>query len=1285
MVDMKKLSTADAAITLQTIQEIFQRIPFQCDEITIDQLYLDDEIGWTSFDTTFVRNKSNTLEDELRLVEAIYTSLTGDLFSVKQFKFGLNLAAHRYPNLNVPIEKYVEQLNLEHTSITKAVDEYTELTEQMTKMGRASHLSPLQDHVLRWFKPLAESIEKEILDCRAKLAVLANNSGDGSSTNNDEDDNGDNEPTKGGNTAQQRQQLSAQLNDLKLILPYINQLKPTELGCIALHETLSRILNAPNGMRVIDLSISIGRVVNTEANFLQLRQDRANFQRLRRYYPGAKLNEQVIRRAVNNQSKNNNDKDGDNNTSNNSNNQQMPNNMSTFNRYKDNQQLKSIGPNQPSDQYGYALNSENATWSDLVQAKVGSFLIKHMLQHHQLSKKLTQSLVHFTSVENQHQPRLPTSANSTIQQIEVPAFTYEHRSVGNHYVGYITCHHDVRNVLNSAHTDVSTLAVRLLPMVIPPRPWRSVRDGGYLSVPSSIIRSKGSRKQIDAVVASDIKTVQESLNYLGRVAWSINNHVLSVIDQAWDEGGGLASMPTRRDIPLPQQPVLNLLQYDEKKNRYFAPSAATIKAMTKNEGDVDTSDGQLSTSDQLVQQTQQWRQYQRDMQRISQHNADLHSLRCDLSLRLNQAKQLTGNPVYFPLNMDFRGRAYPIPPHLNHLGSDLARALLLFHHKKPLGEKGLYWLQAHLAAQFGVDKVSFDDRVKYIEQHMHLVRDTAKRPMYANVPNPHYGKLRALDEPLATIPKEITQKYARVFIRQQLENEPTPTAKKTKLKQLVKEYEKQGLSIDLTIEDDPNECIYPLDGERDVRAKLPWWQLADNPWQALSTCHEIINAIDSGNPATYETGLPVHQDGSCNGLQHYAALGRDYQGGSRVNLTKSDKPQDVYSHVLNEVKRRMEQDIKETNNPLAKMLLPHMARKVVKQTVMTSVYGVTFIGARDQILKQLRDLKDVPWEEASQLVMDQQVTNRKKFLTKQSEMQERKRTRERTKMLKSMSPEERVEFLNQEMLDQTLSTENSFNFDENDDEGNGFDGGEENNKSHSVDESEMMFEGSKHPTHATKQQPKQNGEEALNDMLMTQRQAQEAAMRASSIYLARLTLTSLGTVFSAATRIMSWLTECAGIISKQEQPVSWITPMQLPVVQHYRMISKFQVKTLNQTVTLHHDNDTLPVSPQRQRAAFPPNFVHSLDATHMMLTATQCAHHGIVFSSVHDSYWTHPGDVDKMNALLRDRFIHLYSGPVLEDLRESFVLRYPTAEFPPLPERGNLDLEEVRKSPYFFN
>lgn len=48
-----------------------------------------------------------------------------------------------------------------------------------------------------------------------------------------------------------------------------------------------------------------------------------------------------------------------------------------------------------------------------------------------------------------------------------------------------------------------------------------------------------------------------------------------------------------------------------------------------------------------------------------------------------------------------------------------------------------------------------------------------------------------------------------------------------------------------------------------------------------------------------------------------------------------------------------------------------------------------------------------------------------------------------------------------------------------------------------------------------------------------------------------------------------------------------------------------QVRTLMQTVVLVDCNDKLPVSPQKQRSAFPPNFVHSLDSTHMLLTAIE--------------------------------------------------------------------------------
>jgi DNA-directed RNA polymerase len=102
-------------------------------------------------------------------------------------------------------------------------------------------------------------------------------------------------------------------------------------------------------------------------------------------------------------------------------------------------------------------------------------------------------------------------------------------------------------------------------------------------------------------------------------------------------------------------------------------------------------------------------------------------------------------------------------------------------------------------------------------------------------------------------------------------------------------------------------------------------------------------------------------------------------------------------------------------------------------------------------------------------------------------------------------------------------------------------------------------------------------------------------------------------------------------------------------------------------------------------SAFPPNFVHSLDATHMLLTALECKRDGIVFASVHDSYWTHAATMDDMNRLLRQKFIELYSLPLLETLHSSVATRFPQSVLDPIPEQGQLDLKKVAESPYFFS
>jgi DNA-directed RNA polymerase len=674
-------------------------------------------------------------------------------------------------------------------------------------------------------------------------------------------------------------------------------------------------------------------------------------------------------------------------------------------------------------------------WSPANKTKVGGALLKILMEVATVNANPNPNAIHLSDPSGE----------------TVKAF-YEYKITGVYpkfrKVGMLACHEQVLRILEDEYSKNELWHPRLLPMVAPPKPWSSPWKGGYYFVKTCVMRTRGSHKQNDALKSADLTQVYEALNFMGSVPWKINNQVYEVVKECWEvEKGGAADIPSRVNVELPPKPALSMR--DDPKG---------------------------------------YKDWQRQLAIAKRKNQNLHSLRCDLELKLQVAKEFKDKGFYFPFNIDFRGRAYPIPPHLNHTGSDLCRGLLSFAEKKPLGKMGLRWLFIHLANVYGNDKLSLDGRRQWTEDNLDRVLQTAKNP----------------NGPIAD----------------------------------------------------------------------RFWVEAENPWQCLATCFEIEAALASGDPEAFESRFPVHQDGSCNGLQHYAALGKDHWGGQSVNLTRNnsleDKPQDVYSGVCAEVIVLVAADAADPENEhhiLAKALDGNLSRKIIKQTVMTSVYGVTLIGAKEQILNRLRELS----------------------------------------------------------------------------------------------EEELVFEGAV--------------DGSTRDRLMAK----------AALYLADKTLESLSNMFSSARAIMKWLADCAHIVALQRQPVSWITPLGLPVVQPYRKATSFQVKTLVQAITIADHNDLLPVSPQRQKAAFPPNFVHSLDATHMMMTALDCRDKNLTYSSVHDSFWTHAGTMEVMNESLRAQFVKLYSGPVLEDFREELCMKYPSVTFPPIPERGTLQLEDVMHSPYFFS
>ncbi|XP_010929072.1 DNA-directed RNA polymerase 2B, chloroplastic/mitochondrial [Elaeis guineensis] len=659
---------------------------------------------------------------------------------------------------------------------------------------------------------------------------------------------------------------------------------------------------------------------------------------------------------------------------------------------------------------------DSKPWGQDFQAKVGSRLIELLMETAYIQPPVSQSA--------DGPPDIRPAFRHSLRTV-----TKEQQKHSRRY-GVIECDPLVRQGLDRT---ARHMVIPYMPMLVPPVHWTGYDKGGHLFLPSYIMRIHGARQQREAVKRAprmQMQAVFEALDTLGTTKWRINKRVLSVVDRMWSGGGRLADLVDRDDIPLPEKP---------------------------------------DTEDEATIRKWKWK-----VKSVKKENSERHSQRCDVELKLAVARKMKDEEgFYYPHNLDFRGRAYPMHPYLNHLGSDLCRGILEFAEGRPLGKSGLRWLKIHLANLYagGVDKLSYDGRVAFTENHLDEIFDSADRP---------------------------------------------------------------------------------LEGRR-------WWLGAEDPFQCLAVCINLSEALRSSSPETTISHMPVHQDGSCNGLQHYAALGRDKLGAIAVNLVAGDKPADVYSEIAARVLEIMRRDAQkdpaiDPNALRARLLVNQVDRKLVKQTVMTSVYGVTYVGAREQIKRRLKERGVIS------------------------------------------------------------------------------------------DDTELF---------------------------------------GASCYAAKTTLTALGEMFQAARSIMGWLGDCAKIIASENHPVRWTTPLGLPVVQPYRALGRHLIKTSLQVLTLQRETDKVMV--KRQRTAFPPNFVHSLDGSHMMMTAVACKIAGLNFAGVHDSYWTHACDVDQLNRILREKFVELYETPILEDLLESFQHSFPTLRFPPLPERGDFNLKDVLDSPYFFN
>lgn len=252
--------------------------------------------------------------------------------------------------------------------------------------------------------------------------------------------------------------------------------------------------------------------------------------------------------------------------------------------------------------------------------------------------------------------------------------------------------------LSEAHKRCSLLAPIHLPMVAPPRPWKSPYRGGYLSdmIRVRLVKTR-SRGYLDELGSLDLTEVYNAVNAIQATPWRINTKVLEVVERLWDEGGTVAGLPRRHDLPLPPRPAG--IDPSIPKERLTLDQQEELKA---------------------------WKAV---AAKVHAENASARSDRVALAQKLWIANRFKDEKaIYFPHYMDFRGRVYPFASFVHPQADDCGRALLEFAEGKPLGEDGAFWLAVHLANLWGVDKVSFEDRVAWVFENEERILASALDP-----------------------------------------------------------------------------------------------------------------------------------------------------------------------------------------------------------------------------------------------------------------------------------------------------------------------------------------------------------------------------------------------------------------------------------------------------------------------------------------------------------------------------------------------------------------------------
>ena len=180
-----------------------------------------------------------------------------------------------------------------------------------------------------------------------------------------------------------------------------------------------------------------------------------------------------------------------------------------------------------------------------------------------------------------------------------------------------------------------------------------------------------------------------------------------------------------------------------------------------------------------------------------------------------------------------------------------------------------------------------------------------------------------------------------------------------------------------------------------------------------------------------------------------------------------------------------------------------------------------------------------------------------------------------------------------------------------------------------------------------------------------------------AVYLTPILWASIGEVVKAPRVAMAWIRN-----SVKNNFMAWVTPIGFPVYQYYKDVPSVSINTeLNGSmqISCKEENARVEAARRFQKSGIAPNFIHSIDSTHLVMTLNSTNFHS--YTTIHDDYGTHAGNTEKLYKAIRESFLKLYTEhSPLEDWAEQVGRDVKT-----IPRKGDYDVKDILEATYFFS